>query len=91
MLVTVGIQQSDTRLLWGGLVIRHTCVLVYLYTCVQRLRLIHTRPARHFFLRMIAIGAENALAHPRVAREICNRDSLQAQRPRGEQMEPAVP
>ena len=40
---------------------------------------------------MVSVRAENAVTHPRIAREICDRDALQAQRPRGQQVESAVP
>jgi len=68
-----------------------TCIPMYLYTCIQRLRLINARSAWRFFLRMVSVRAENAVTHPRIAREICDRDALQAQRPRGQQMKSAVP
>jgi hypothetical protein len=40
---------------------------------------------------IVAVGAENALAHARVAGEICDGNPFQAQGPRSQQVKSAVP
>ena len=42
-------------------------------------------------MRIISIRAKNAFAQTGIASEICNRDSLQTQRPSGEQMKSRIP
>jgi len=42
-------------------------------------------------MNIVPICSQDALAHPRVARKIRDRDSLQPQRPRSEQVKAAVP
>ena len=42
-------------------------------------------------MRMVTVGAENTMAHPRITGEISNGNSLQAESPRGEKMKSAVP
>ena len=61
------------------------------HTRIKRPRLIDARFARRFILHMIAICPQHTMTHPRIAGEIYNRYTLQSQRPRRQQVEPAVP
>jgi hypothetical protein len=58
---------------------------------VQAFSIDHTRPARHLLVRIIPIRPQHALAHARITGEIRHRDSLQAERPRSQQVKSAVP